>query len=51
MNRRVRTALALIALVPMLALPAPVAGMGVGLLALMLPIGMAVVFVLKPRTS
>ena len=48
MNRLTLAALALMGLVPMPALPAFVDEMGVGLLALTLPIGEAVVHVLKP---
>ncbi|MFM7216183.1 MAG: hypothetical protein ACKO3H_15025 [Verrucomicrobiota bacterium] len=51
MNQRTLAALALMGLVPMLALPAVVAGMRLGLFVLMLLIGAAVVPVLKPRTS
>ena len=49
MSGRILTALILIGLVPILALPAFLAGLGVGLLALVLPIGVAVILVLKPR--
>ncbi len=49
MKRRILTALILISLVPLLALPAFVAGLGVGLLVLMLPIGVAVILVIRPE--
>jgi hypothetical protein len=39
----------LIGLVPLLAIPLSFLGLGVGLMALVLPIGVSVIMVLKPR--
>ena len=44
-------ALIVIGLVPLLAIPMSFLWLGVGLMALVLPIGVAVILVLKPRRS
>lgn len=49
MSRKILTALILIGLVPLLAIPLCDLGLGVGLMALVLPIGVAMIMVPKPR--